>query len=61
MSGRSAAVLTASLSFSQIKNQLVRFQFVSHLPVSHPMIQNGPPAAALLLASFKMIDKSHAF
>ena len=27
----------------------------------HPMIQNGPPAPARLLASFKMMDKSQAF
>lgn len=27
----------------------------------YPMIQKGPPAAALLLASFKMMDRSHAF
>ena len=26
-----------------------------------PMIQNGPPAPARLLASFRMMDKSHAF
>ena len=29
--------------------------------IGYPMIQKGPPAAALLLASFKMMDRSHAF
>ena len=32
-----------------------------YLSAVYPMIQNGPPAPARLLASFRMMDKSQVF